>query len=123
MRTAWATFAKDPEKGLAGLGWPEYSSDGNTLVRLAYNDTLGPNLDQGDAYDKSCRGMPDTGDGGGSGSGVGSGTSATGSANATKAAPAGSADGEARPEFLPPIPLSWYSLCVTGYWMGYFCVL
>lgn len=28
MRNAWAEFAKDPEDGLANLGWPKYDPDG-----------------------------------------------------------------------------------------------
>ena len=35
MMLAWATFAKDPKKGLSKeLDWPVYLSNDNTLVRL-----------------------------------------------------------------------------------------
>ncbi|KAH8200712.1 hypothetical protein TruAng_005101 [Truncatella angustata] len=51
IRGAWAAFAKDPEKGLLsyGDGWPQYSADGQTLIKLAYNNQTGPNLDTGNA--------------------------------------------------------------------------
>jgi hypothetical protein len=34
MQHAWATFAKDPEKGLSGLGWPVYQQSGTFLSNL-----------------------------------------------------------------------------------------
>jgi cholinesterase len=55
-RGAWAAFAKDPWKGLkkyAG-GWPEYDPSKKTLVRLAYNNLTGTNLDVGDKYETEC---------------------------------------------------------------------
>ena len=57
MRGAWATFAKDPWKGLTGYaeGWPVYDPAGKTLVRLAYNNTLGTNLEEPALYDSTCQ--------------------------------------------------------------------
>jgi cholinesterase len=56
MRGAWATFAKDPRKGLTRYeaGWPEYDPAGRTLVRLAYNNTVGTNLEEPALYDSMC---------------------------------------------------------------------
>lgn len=63
MRGAWAAFAKDPAQGLVsyGGGWPTYSADGNTLIRLAFNNESGTNLDAGNAYDGSCSADSSTG--------------------------------------------------------------
>lgn len=33
MRNAWAEFARDPEDGLANLGWPKYDPDGKSCAR------------------------------------------------------------------------------------------
>ena len=56
IRGASAAFAKDPEKGLScyGGGWPVYESGKETLVRLAFNDTVGPNLGDPEVYDSVC---------------------------------------------------------------------
>jgi cholinesterase len=56
MRGAWAAFAKDPENGLHcyGGGWPQYNTQGKTLIRLAYNDTLGINVVYPTLYDSVC---------------------------------------------------------------------
>lgn len=32
MRNAWAEFARDPEDGLANLGWPKYDPDGKPVL-------------------------------------------------------------------------------------------
>lgn len=34
MRNAWAEFARDPEDGLANLGWPKYNPDGKAVLDL-----------------------------------------------------------------------------------------
>jgi carboxylesterase type B len=56
MRGAWATFAKDPAKGLStyGDGWPMYNASGETLIRLAYNNVTGTNLALPSLYDALC---------------------------------------------------------------------
>ncbi|KAN0100012.1 cholinesterase [Hyaloscypha variabilis] len=56
MRGAWATFAKDPTKGLStyGDGWPTYNASIETLVRLAYNNITGTNLAFPSLYDALC---------------------------------------------------------------------
>jgi carboxylesterase type B len=60
LRGAWATFAKDPVKGLLtyGTGWPHYSTNGSTLIRLAYNNVTGTNLAIGNMYDDGCPYIP-----------------------------------------------------------------
>lgn len=113
MRTAWATFAKDPKQGLTNFGWPEYSTKGNTLIQLAFNDTLGPNLNQGDAYDDTCRGIPKV---------TSDDTAAIGGGNMSAGGATVSSHGNDT-EADPPIPLDWYKDCVTGFWLGYFCIL
>ncbi|ETS75067.1 hypothetical protein PFICI_13551 [Pestalotiopsis fici W106-1] len=60
LRGAWATFAKDSAKGLStyGSGWPQYSTEGDSLVRLAYNNITGTNLAAGNYYDDGCPEYP-----------------------------------------------------------------
>lgn len=36
MRNAWAEFARDPEDGLANLGWPKYDPDGKAVLDPFY---------------------------------------------------------------------------------------
>jgi carboxylesterase type B len=38
VQTAWAAFARDPEKGLTELGWPKYDPKKSTLIRLRYQN-------------------------------------------------------------------------------------
>ncbi|KAG9242147.1 Alpha/Beta hydrolase protein [Calycina marina] len=56
MRGAWATFARDPQKGLNsyGTGWPTYDPAYSTLIRLAYNGSTGTNLASAYDYDWYC---------------------------------------------------------------------
>lgn len=56
MRGAWATFAKDPVKGLLTYqdGWPTYDPSKDTLIRLAFNNVTGTNLASPYTYDGWC---------------------------------------------------------------------
>ncbi|AEO64661.1 uncharacterized protein THITE_2037188 [Thermothielavioides terrestris NRRL 8126] len=54
MRSAWAAFAKDPANGLSKLGWPRYQAEGETLVRIGFENRTGTNLAKGNLYDTGC---------------------------------------------------------------------
>jgi carboxylesterase type B len=56
IQGAWAAFAKDPTHGLSTYegGWPKYDSTKETLVRLAYDNQVGPNLAFPMPYDEGC---------------------------------------------------------------------
>lgn len=54
IRGAWSKFAKDPHNGLTDFGWPRYDPTQDTLVRIAYNNTDGPNLINPYRYDADC---------------------------------------------------------------------
>ena len=58
IRGAWAAFAKNPSEGLkcygGKAGWPEYGSEKETLIRLAWNDTVGISVVNPDVYDYVC---------------------------------------------------------------------
>ncbi|KAI1867813.1 uncharacterized protein JN550_006954 [Neoarthrinium moseri] len=60
IRGAWVAFAKDSVNGLRtyGSGWPQYSTNGDTLVRLAFNNVTGTNLVAGNTYDIECPPYP-----------------------------------------------------------------
>jgi cholinesterase len=64
LRGAWAAFAKDSTKGLSNYkgGWPQYSTKGDSLIRLAYNNITGTNLAAGNSYDDGCPDYPVVGD-------------------------------------------------------------
>lgn len=55
MRGAWAAFAKDPYNGSSSYGWPKYSAQQSTLIRLAYRNQTGPNSGVGEEFDGKCR--------------------------------------------------------------------
>ena len=57
FRGAWATFAKDPVNGLTKYGWPQYSPNTSSLIRIGYNNQTGPNLAIGNLYDVDCPGL------------------------------------------------------------------
>ena len=54
LRQTWAAFAKDPVHGLERYNWPRYNPNGTTLVRLGYNNKVGPNVAMGNLYDWEC---------------------------------------------------------------------
>ena len=57
FRGAWATFAKEPIDGLTGYGWPQYSPNTSSLIRIAFNNQTGPHLAIGSMYDIDCPGL------------------------------------------------------------------
>ncbi|MCJ1470659.1 hypothetical protein MMC07_009305 [Pseudocyphellaria aurata] len=55
MMRAWASFARDPQRGLTRhLRWPRYSPRGNTLVRLGYENHANASFVAPSAYDNPC---------------------------------------------------------------------
>ncbi|CAN8095427.1 unnamed protein product [Discula destructiva] len=54
MVHAWAEFAKDPEQGLAKLGWPQYDPMGDTLILLGDNNQSALATAPGTQYDAIC---------------------------------------------------------------------
>ncbi|KAF2196976.1 cholinesterase precursor [Delitschia confertaspora ATCC 74209] len=54
MMGAWAAFARDSRKGLTEYGWPAYSEDTDSLVRLGYNNKAALNVVSPTVYDKAC---------------------------------------------------------------------
>lgn len=57
IRGAWTAFAKDPRRGLScyGDGWPVYEPGKETLIRLAFNDTVGISMVVPEVYDSLCQ--------------------------------------------------------------------
>jgi carboxylesterase type B len=59
IRGAWAAFAKDPREGLRGYGgergWPVHESGKETLIRLAWNNTVGISVVRPEVYDSVCQ--------------------------------------------------------------------
>ncbi|KAF1807813.1 alpha/beta-hydrolase [Eremomyces bilateralis CBS 781.70] len=54
LQSSWATFVRDPKKGLSKIGWPKYDPKGNTLVRLAYNSVPVADFVPATMYDGTC---------------------------------------------------------------------
>lgn len=56
LSRAWATFAKNPVAGLssAPYSWPRYNPNGNTLIRLAYNNETEASYVYPVTYDLAC---------------------------------------------------------------------
>ncbi|KAL8804070.1 MAG: hypothetical protein Q9182_002783 [Xanthomendoza sp. 2 TL-2023] len=54
MMRAWASFVKDPRRGLERvMGWPKYRSRNESLVRLGYNGDRASLVSSG-RYDSAC---------------------------------------------------------------------
>ncbi|KAG9663134.1 cholinesterase, partial [Aureobasidium melanogenum] len=54
MMKAWATFARDPMRGLEEMGWPKYEPGKKTLGRLAYDNMTRPSFVDPAVYDAKC---------------------------------------------------------------------
>ena len=56
MRSAWASFAKDPEEGLQehSLRWKPYNPGSDSMIRIAFNNATGPNYGDSATYDYIC---------------------------------------------------------------------
>jgi carboxylesterase type B len=54
MRTAWTSFAKDPENGLTKLGWPVYDQSKPTLVKLGGRFSGDITFVNNTVYDNDC---------------------------------------------------------------------
>ncbi|KAB8337212.1 hypothetical protein FH972_021514 [Carpinus fangiana] len=54
MMKAWAAFASDPRDGLCKFGWPKLNVDGETLVRIAYDNFAGADFVKPSQYDQVC---------------------------------------------------------------------
>lgn len=54
LRGAWAAFVIDPACGLEKYGWPAYSLNTKSLVRLAYRNASSLNVAYPSTYDSSC---------------------------------------------------------------------
>ena len=52
IQDAWAAFARDPEKGLKD--WPIYDPQGDTLVKLGFENNTRAVLGRGDEFDALC---------------------------------------------------------------------
>jgi carboxylesterase type B len=53
MMRAWASFAKDPEKGLEKLGYPKYQLNGTTLIRFG-DGSQAVSFGKSGEYDGEC---------------------------------------------------------------------
>jgi cholinesterase len=51
MRSAWAEFARDCNRGVEKLGWPKWNPEKPTLIRLGYGNNAGPNQASPETYD------------------------------------------------------------------------
>ncbi|KAF2761786.1 carboxylesterase family protein [Pseudovirgaria hyperparasitica] len=54
LRAAIAAFVRDPVNGLERFGWPRYTGEGKTLVRLFSNQTASVEFDDPTDYDAPC---------------------------------------------------------------------
>ncbi|KFY14064.1 hypothetical protein V492_02876 [Pseudogymnoascus sp. VKM F-4246] len=54
LRGAFGMFARNPAEGLVKYGWPKYDVKGETLVRLGWENGVGPNPGKPEVYDAGC---------------------------------------------------------------------
>ncbi|KAF2171591.1 hypothetical protein M409DRAFT_63239 [Zasmidium cellare ATCC 36951] len=54
MQHAWASFSKDPHRGLEELGWPLYNQSGDTLIRLGHAKETSASYVSPAAFDEVC---------------------------------------------------------------------
>lgn len=54
LRGMMGMFARDPAEGLVRYGWPKYDVEGETLVRLGWENGVGPNPGAAAVYDAGC---------------------------------------------------------------------
>lgn len=54
LRGMMGMFARDPAEGLVKYGWPKYGLEGETLVRLGWENGVGPNPGAAGVYDAGC---------------------------------------------------------------------
>ncbi|OBT44866.1 hypothetical protein VE00_05016 [Pseudogymnoascus sp. WSF 3629] len=54
LRGMMGMFARDPAEGLVKYGWPKYDVKGETLVRLGWENGVGPNPGAAKVYDANC---------------------------------------------------------------------
>jgi cholinesterase len=51
---AWASFAKNPERGLTALGWPIYDETKDTLIKIGYKNSSALSLGKALEFDGVC---------------------------------------------------------------------
>ncbi|KAK5444400.1 hypothetical protein LTS15_010515 [Exophiala xenobiotica] len=54
MQIVWTAFAKDPVNGLTRLGLPRFDPKEDTLLRLGWENDVGPNTSPAQVYDAPC---------------------------------------------------------------------
>lgn len=54
MQGIWAAFAKDPVNGLTRLGLPRFDPTEDTLLRLGWDNDVGPHISAAQVYDAPC---------------------------------------------------------------------